>query len=553
MISIPSHVLVRAAVFSHDTVQDVTGSDGYSFSACFTRGVLEPAVVSLDVMEVELTSEGSPPPLGQKLTLSVKMASDISDGSFTLVAAFDTDMNPNTGASEPVCYYNGLGADVDVGVEVVDGTPVSSWIDLYRNGSWVPSGEPTVLLVSDGVSLSFHRADVGNPVSGTFMVYVISDGVVDIAPEPGTEPPGFSIVFPPVAILDAPVEVSEGSEVVIDASGSIAYTSSGEPGEVLLYSFDLDGDGTYERQSTGALRSVTFSDDGVYPVSVLVTDSRGLTSTANVNVTVTNVAPTIIGINILGELFVGERVLFRGEATDPGFDTLTFRWDLGDGIILEGARVPYTYDVEGEVNVTVIVEDDDGGISVLEKIVVVKVPLPPLSDAVSLDNVTAHGDFPDETTGFYFKINVLCDQTGRDEPIEAVIRMYVDDPERLGAPHYESPTILPARSNVFMTPTWRFELGEHRADFFVVLFEDGTELTMPCFFESKAPGIGLDTLAILVLLIGVIGFIIYTYLLRSKGDGVEGKKPEADDEGGFCEEHPEVVEVEKKASRFRTR
>ena len=63
----------------------------------------------------------------------------------------------------------------------------------------------------------------------------------------------------------------------LDASGS-----SDPDGDPLTYAWDLDNDGTHE--TTGLTTEVTFYDDGIYTVGLLVTDTTGASRTDSADV-----------------------------------------------------------------------------------------------------------------------------------------------------------------------------------------------------------------------------------------------------------------------------
>jgi PKD repeat protein len=140
--------------------------------------------------------------------------------------------------------------------------------------------------------------------------------------------------------------------------------------------------------------SHTYADDGVYTVTVTVTDDGGGKTTGTILVTVNNVAPTVtVGTN----LTVNEGSLLSindiGQYTDPGFDnplaiggptsqTFTYTVNWGDGRPLDGAAAPiavhgsvgvltagafngsHTYADDAVYRVTASVRDDDGGVGV---------------------------------------------------------------------------------------------------------------------------------------------------------------------------------------------
>ncbi|NUN13803.1 MAG: VWA domain-containing protein [Myxococcales bacterium] len=111
-----------------------------------------------------------------------------------------------------------------------------------------------------------------------------------------------------------------------------------------------------------------FKDDGVYPVTVVVTDSSGKQGTDVVEVTVTNVAPTLE----LGDPIVittqGPFVLNR-QLVDPGADTWSGTVSYGDGtpdepLIVSATgliTLTHTYTTAGNYVITVNVSDDDNG------------------------------------------------------------------------------------------------------------------------------------------------------------------------------------------------
>jgi murein DD-endopeptidase MepM/ murein hydrolase activator NlpD len=138
-----------------------------------------------------------------------------------------------------------------------------------------------------------------------------------------------------MAIGDA---IAEGGMATVRAT----YT---DPGTQDTHTATVDwGDGTGAQpvllgQLTGAGVSHVYGDNGNYVVLVTVTDDDGGTGGVLVNVTVSNVAPTIT-LDVTGAIafpggqyFVlqaGGMLPLSADGSDPGSDDLTFTWSTGD-------------------------------------------------------------------------------------------------------------------------------------------------------------------------------------------------------------------------------
>ena len=73
-----------------------------------------------------------------------------------------------------------------------------------------------------------------------------------------------------------------------------AATATDADGDALTYTWDLDGNGTFE--TTGATAAATYNAAGTYNVVVKVTDARGGSATKTVTVTVTQSASTDVPV-----------------------------------------------------------------------------------------------------------------------------------------------------------------------------------------------------------------------------------------------------------------
>jgi hypothetical protein len=161
----------------------------------------------------------------------------------------------------------------------------------------------------------------------------------------------------------------EGTDVALDGSGS--YDPDGG---VLTYEWDLDNDGSFD-DAVGP--NPTFSlvgQDGVYTVSLRVTDPDGLSDTDSSTVTVANVPPSV---SFVSDAPKDENTVLTitGAVTDPGWlEALTATVDWGDGAgpqalpgVLENVRpdatlsfqVTHTYGDNGLFTITVCGFDDD--------------------------------------------------------------------------------------------------------------------------------------------------------------------------------------------------
>jgi PKD repeat protein len=122
------------------------------------------------------------------------------------------------------------------------------------------------------------------------------------------------------------------------------------------------GDGTI---ATGANVTHTYAQDGVYTVSLVVTDNDGLTDTLFTTAAVANVAPVVGAFNG-ATLLPGEAYAASGSFTDPGADPWTATVNYGDGsgvsaLALSGMtfNLSHTYTAVGVFTVTVRISDDD--------------------------------------------------------------------------------------------------------------------------------------------------------------------------------------------------
>lgn len=190
---------------------------------------------------------------------------------------------------------------------------------------------------------------------------------------------------------------ANGQSIVADAGGpytgyestNITFDSSGSydpEGSELWYNWDFDEDGWPDLREWLNTSTITWIwyDDYFGNVTVFVTDwIDEVTDTTTV--TVDNVAP----ITELSAVTQNKSVSFDDMATDQGSDDIKFTWDFGDNttpvttIYYNDGIGPdpypsadeylpmditdsqiHNYTNPGIFNVTITVEDDDGGITI---------------------------------------------------------------------------------------------------------------------------------------------------------------------------------------------
>jgi hypothetical protein len=313
-------------------------SDGVDFNECLNNDNIIPKPITLDVdgvtFGVDESQDDAP-----ILRISATMVEPVlPDASYTWEFAFDVDKDPSTGISEPLCFYNGLGVEFDVGVQVSMGLIVSSWIDVYESGEWQKISEPKIIIEDNILHIEFPLETIGLPLDTKLMVYLISEGTLDQTPNFGEPPIELKYYYLPQIIIRVPEKIDEGTSFELDASESTSLN-----GPIIKYDWDMDGDGVFEKSLTDSSLNHVYIDNNIYEVSLKVTDDHGFSSTEMVLIEVNNLPPTNPRIESSGALVVGEVLEFTGSAEDLGDDELSYLWDLGDGTTVDGQEVSHIY------------------------------------------------------------------------------------------------------------------------------------------------------------------------------------------------------------------
>jgi len=272
------------------------------------------------------------------------------------VAFDDAGVDYTTDEETPFTTGNVLDNDTDL--DPSDTLSVASFETSVLSGTLSSNGDGTFDYDPDG---QFDYLSSGEDTQDVF-TYVVTDGTyTDTA----------TVTITITGVNDAPIVDAgldqlgdEGEALDFSGNSTDPDTSAIAPaGESIAWDF---GDGTV---ITGTLTPThTYADDGVYTVTLAVTDTLGGVGQDSLQVTVDNVAP-VVAAGPDASIAVGGTFTRNGGFTDPGADTWTATVDYGTGggpvaldLVTQTFTLSHTYAVAGVYTVTVSVEDDDGGI-----------------------------------------------------------------------------------------------------------------------------------------------------------------------------------------------
>jgi len=158
----------------------------------------------------------------------------------------------------------------------------------------------------------------------------------------------------PVVKLKSIDTVCVGKKVNFDASGSRDPDSDN-----LQYIWDF-GDGTVEKGASKT--SHIYKKGGEYEVGVIVDDGKGFScSRASKSISVKVNTSPIAKIDAITKCCVGMEMNFDASGSrDPDGDKLTYKWDFGDGTVVEGGRVTHIFKDGGKYKVILTIDDGKG-------------------------------------------------------------------------------------------------------------------------------------------------------------------------------------------------
>ncbi|MFC1619479.1 PKD domain-containing protein, partial [Candidatus Neomarinimicrobiota bacterium] len=132
--------------------------------------------------------------------------------------------------------------------------------------------------------------------------------------------------------------------------------STSNKGKIKRYSWEFGAEAGSNKKRT----NYTFAEAGTYPATLIVEDSRGLTSRITKNITVYTDKPVARFKHSPGRTRPNESVLFdASESLDADGDIVSFEWDLGDGSRASGQTHQHAYNNVGEYTATLTVTDND--------------------------------------------------------------------------------------------------------------------------------------------------------------------------------------------------
>jgi len=273
------------------------------------------------------------------VTVTITVA-PVNDNPVAVDDSYVTGMNSTLNEPAPGVLANDSDVDMDPLSTVLVSPPVTGALALQPDGAF----DYTPALNFAGVVTFTYQANDG--MGGLSPTATVTITVRDDLP-----------------IVDA------GSDQIVEEGSLVSFTGTytnpaPTSGDLIHWDF---GDTTI---LTGTLTPThTYLDNGVYSVTLIVTNTLGKTGQDMLVVTVTNVAPSVVA-GPDQTVLVSETVTVNATFTDPGvLDTHTAMITWGDGTAPQPATVDpatktvtgsHVYGAQGNYTVQITVTDNAG-------------------------------------------------------------------------------------------------------------------------------------------------------------------------------------------------
>jgi len=289
-------------------------------------------------------------------------------------------------------------ATISIAVSDINDLPAASAGGPYT----VDEGSPLAL---DGTGCT----DVDGNVM-TWMWDCESDGVIDVMATSGsgdtcTYAEDGSYTLKLVVVDDDGEQSTQSAAVTVNNVAPIItsmVTPGGVEGFMLQFgasatdpgpdTFTFHWDfGNGSTPATGDTQHTYYPDDGVYTVTLTVTDDDGDSTVQTSQVVITNANPTILTLTGDTSGDEGTALSWSALAADPGNDTLVYSWAFGDGGQATGPSPVHAYVDEGVYTVTLTVTEEDGG-SVTDSLAVTIANVAPTVTTLAGDSAGDEGE-----------------------------------------------------------------------------------------------------------------------------------------------------------------
>ena len=255
---------------------------------------------------------------------------------------------------------------------------------------------------------------------------------------------------------------------VLDDTGNVTanFTANATDtdGQIILYEWDFDFDGTFSADFSSANPEANFTYDtpGNYTVMVQVTDNRGGKDNDTLDVDVKSPPPNIPPTVDAGPdqiALVNQTVLFTASAIDIDGLVVSYEWDFDyDGtfsadISWPSSNITHTYHTAGDHTAMVRVTDDDGATANDSLVVKAQPPHIP-SPNLQIDSVDL--SILEPVDGDEVEISVTLKNTGDAEAETIKVRIYMDG----NLKDLLNVSNVAPNSTVTVTYTWTVEEGE---------------------------------------------------------------------------------------------
>jgi PKD repeat protein len=157
-----------------------------------------------------------------------------------------------------------------------------------------------------------------------------------------------------------PPEADAGENRVIDEDVVNIFDGSNSLNSTEIMSYSWAFMDSTPQTLSGMTVDYSFTNPGIYAVTLNVSDARGEFNTETITVTVHDVTPPVANAGMDQQVKVNVPIAFNASGSNDNVGIVSYEWDFGDGVTGTGAKTTHTYTNSEQYAVTLTVVDAAG-------------------------------------------------------------------------------------------------------------------------------------------------------------------------------------------------